>query len=255
VKLQPTPQQLDTCSAVVLSPIKQDINAPKEVFQQQVHDVKLQPTPQQLDTCSAALNTVKKQSAADQQQQARSGPWSLDWLNQTPIAEGGIVFSSPCLNDIAEKNNQNSSSPFSSKNKKNGAIKRSLGFMKRVARMPDVDRREIIKILKKQDRKRRARKATQRSKAAVTSMSESTKNSSSSVNKDWENWVVLKGKAREVGDDARNIGKLVGVQYKCETTNSFNLLTKEGRKEWRAAGGAELVRGDCRGSGGGVEGC
>jgi len=37
--------------------------------------------------------------------------------------------------------------------------------------------------------------------------------------------------------------------------NSFNLLTRDGRKEWRAAGDFEFERGEVGGSGGDVEGC
>jgi len=46
-----------------------------------------------------------------------------------------------------------------------------------------------------------------------------------------------------VEDDVRDIGKVVGVKYKCDTMNSFNLLTREGRREWREAGGGEVVCG------------
>ena len=53
----------------------------------------------------------------------------------------------------------------------------------------------------------------------------------------------------------RDIGKVVGVKYKCETMNSFNLLTRDGRKEWRAAGDIEFECGEVGGSGGDVEGC
>jgi len=38
----------------------------------------------------------------------------------------------------------------------------------------------------------------------------------------------------------KDIGKAVGVKFNCDTGNSFNLLTKEGRKEWRSVGGGEI---------------
>jgi len=52
--------------------------------------------------------------------------------------------------------------------------------------------------------------------------------------------VVVHGKSKEVAVDVRNIGKAFGVKYKCDTNNSFNLLTMEGRKEWREARGGEV---------------
>jgi hypothetical protein len=42
--------------------------------------------------------------------------------------------------------------------------------------------------------------------------------------------------------DVRELGKAVGLEYLCDTTNSFNLLSKEGRRGWRAAGGCEVGR-------------
>ena len=88
--------------------------------------------------------------------------------------------------------------------------------------------------------------------SAAASNSDSSNNSSSSVNKDWENWIAVHGKATEVAADVRNIGKAIGVKYKCDTTNSFNLLTREGRKEWRASGVSDVERGVEGGSGKGV---
>jgi len=57
------------------------------------------------------------------------------------------------------------------------------------------------------------------------------------VNNDWENWVLLHGKSKAVEADFQDIGKTVGVSFTCNTSNSFNLLTREGRKGWRAVGG------------------
>jgi len=32
------------------------------------------------------------------------------------------------------------------------------------------------------------------------------------------------------------------VKFNCDTINSFNMLEKEGRREWRPAGGGEVRR-------------
>jgi hypothetical protein len=53
--------------------------------------------------------------------------------------------------------------------------------------MPYVDTREILKIVKRRERKWILRKATKTSNSIDITTSESSKNSNSSVNKDWEN--------------------------------------------------------------------
>ena len=42
----------------------------------------------------------------------------------------------------------------------------------------------------------------------------------------------------------------MGVKYHCNTSNSFNLLTREGRREWRAIGGGPLMGGEDGGAAG-----
>jgi len=202
----------------------------------------------------AALN-------ACQQKPAGTGPWSLEWLSQTPISEGGNVFSSPCLFDNVATSEPKLElcsivpSGTTLMNKKRESVNQSVGFMKRVARMPDLDRRGILKILRNKERKRKVRKGPSDAKAAAKSTIVSSKNSSSIGNKDWENWVLVHGKPKAVAKDVRGIGEAVGVQYKCDLNNSFNLLTREGRKEWRMARGVEGVRGVVSGSGHGEGDC
>jgi len=118
-----------------------------------------------------------------------------------------------------------------------------MGFMKRVARMPSADRKEILNVLKKQDRKRKSSKVfqTSKGKAANVSTSESSKNSSSTVNNDWVNWVLAHGNPEGVAKDVKDIGKVIGVSFKGDPNNSFNLLTRAGRREWRAAGGTKVT--------------
>jgi len=130
-------------------------------------------------------------------------------------------------------------------------FKHSAGFLKRIARMPAVDKKEILKILKKRDSKRKARKSSLRSKSEEILSSESSKNSNSSVNKDWENWILMHEKPEVVKADVKEIGRVIGVSFNGEPNNSFNLLTKEGRKGWRKAGGSEM---DGEGVGGGRQG-
>ena len=181
-------------------------------------------------------------------------PWSLDWLASKPqslAGKGSQINGTAALPEF----HMGLSTSNPSNKLKSGHVKRSVGFIKRVAHMQDNDRKEIIKILRKHETITKARKWKKKSNAAGTSTSDSSKNSISSVNNDRENWVMLHGKSKVVAEDVRDTSKKVGIKFQCNTSNSFNLLTKEGRREWRASGGGELVREGVDGEGGGVDGC
>lgn len=92
-------------------------------------------------------------------------------------------------------------------------------------------------MLRKQERKRKA--VSKASKELAMSTSTSTNTSNVSVNKDWEHWTILQNKKENVGEDVREIGKTLGVIFKGEQ----NLLTKEGRRVWRAERGSLLEEG------------
>jgi len=117
-------------------------------------------------------------------------------------------------------------------------LKHSAGFIKRFARLPSKDRKKILKVLKKQERKRNT--ASKASKETTTSTSTSTNTSNASVNKEWEHWVVLHDKKENVAEDVREIGKTLGVYVTGDKFSGLNLLTKEGRRELRAERGSML---------------
>jgi len=174
----------------------------------------------------------------------------LNGYRHKPISEGGVLFTSNC--NEAKKDNLNlntvntnsSSSNLRPNKKKGGHVQSSIGFMKKIARMPAHDIKQILHILKKQKRKRKGRASNINSKKTSASITNSSNTTSPSVNNDWENWVMLHGKANVVKADVKDVGKVVGVKYHCDTKNSFNLLTREGRKEWRAACVSEVARGE-----------
>jgi len=140
------------------------------------------------------------------------------------------------------------------RNKKAGAVlKQSAGFIKKIARMPVKERREILKVLKKQECKRSVLSKT--SKAMGNSFSISSNSSNSSVNKDWENWIVIHGKKEIAAGDVREIRRRLGVSFNGDINNCLNLLTREGRKELRAERGVVLMEGDKEDGGGRREGC
>jgi len=176
---------------------------------------------------------------------------------QTPISAGGVVFSctdDECKPKQAEHVNDKSVSsrgPDRSTKQRGNAVNNSVGFMKKIARMPARDRKQILQILKKQKRRRKAKTVTVSSTAIGVSATVSTKNSSSSTNDDWVNWVHLHGEPKSVAEDVKELGKVVGVKYQCDTSNNFNLLSREGRRLWRTAGGS--VTSDVGAGGGKVE--
>lgn len=50
-------------------------------------------------------------------------------------------------------------------------------------------------------------------------------------------------------EDVKEIGKAVRVKYKGDSNNSFSLLTRAGRREWRAAGRGDVENGSLGGMG------
>lgn len=121
------------------------------------------------------------------------------------------------------------------------SLHQPVGFIKRIARLPLKDRKEILKVLKKQECKRNM--LSKASKVMVNSLSNSSNMFNSSVNKDWENWVLLHGKKKVVAEDVMEIGKTFGVKFSGDKNSIFNLLTKKGRRELRAERGCLLVEG------------
>ena len=51
---------------------------------------------------------------------------------------------------------------------------------------------------------------------------------------------MLHGEPDVVAKDVTELGKVIGVKFKGDPNNSFNLLSREGRREWRAMGGYEV---------------
>jgi len=214
----------------------------------------LEPIMQQSSPSVCATDEGNSLKTADSAKaNSSAGPWSLSWLKKQPAVciEADVPAAVPAENSFIFASEKIPSQPVqvNSKQKKGRRVKHSLGFMKKIARMPDVDRKQIIHILKKHKRnvKRRGQASNDHSQSIEVTTSNSsfnsanTKTSHSSVNKDLENWVMVHDK-NVLSADVRNLGKSVGLEYQCDTFNCFNLLSKEGRREWRAAGGCEVVR-------------
>jgi len=174
------------------------------------------------------------------------GPWSIECLqNHEPIVFSAVRKDVSNIKDVLATSPSQTSLALPKK-KKVGSFKHLVRLMKGVACMPDSERKQIIQTLKKHKRSKRiVRDGNNTQKVMMSSTLESSKNSKnslSSINNDCENWLVLHGKKEEVSADVRELGKVVGLHYQCDTSNSFNLLSKKGRREWRAARGCEMGR-------------
>ncbi|GAU16203.1 hypothetical protein TSUD_298350 [Trifolium subterraneum] len=76
--------------------------------------------------------------------------------------------------------------------------------LKKVVRLPGKERREVLKILKKEVRKRSGRRRPNKFVTGVQQKSLGSDDSSvASVNKDWENWVVMHGDEKVAVEDVR----------------------------------------------------
>ncbi|MCI92718.1 sulfate transporter, partial [Trifolium medium] len=53
--------------------------------------------------------------------------------------------------------------------------------------------------------------------------------SQESVNKDWENWVVMHGTEKVAVEDVWGIGKAIGVKFNGDDANLFRVLSRKGR--------------------------
>ncbi|MCI60099.1 endonuclease/exonuclease/phosphatase family protein, partial [Trifolium medium] len=74
-------------------------------------------------------------------------------------------------------------------------------------------RKEVLKVLKKNARRRRGRNSGSRSSETAPQVSTGVSSLSASVNNDWKNWVAMQGNAQLAEDDVRDIGDVIGVKF------------------------------------------
>ncbi|GAU50935.1 hypothetical protein TSUD_411320 [Trifolium subterraneum] len=132
-----------------------------------------------------------------------SGLWSLEWFHEHIHSGAGIIFSPK--KQTSKHENQPKVADRESKRKKfGGVLCHTMQTLKKVARLPGKERREVLKILKKEVRKRSGRSRTNKSVTGVQQKSSGSVDSSmASINKDWENWVVMHGDEKVAVEDVR----------------------------------------------------
>jgi len=136
----------------------------------------------------------------------------------------GVIFS---LNTKAGKKSSSSSPQNVVKRKGGSYLCYYVHSLKRIARFPDKDRKEVLRALRRTVKKRRM--ASEVSKTKVISYDGSAQSDSQSlVNNDWSNWVVLHGNDKVAVDDIWRIGKVVGLKFNGDKNNMFNVLSRAG---------------------------
>ncbi|MCI47045.1 endonuclease/exonuclease/phosphatase family protein, partial [Trifolium medium] len=71
---------------------------------------------------------------------------------------------------------------------------------------------------------------------------------SASINNDWKNWVAVQGNDQLAVDDVWGIGKAIGVKFKGDNVNMFDVISRagKGKKEnsgQQQGGGARKEKG------------
>ncbi|MCI27137.1 sulfate transporter, partial [Trifolium medium] len=98
--------------------------------------------------------------------------------------------------------------------KAGGVLRHSLYRLKKVARLPCKDRSEVLKVLKKNVRRRRGGTGVNQSCSVSHQASSEVSSSAASVNNDWKHWVVMQGNDQVAVDDVWGIGKAIGVKFR-----------------------------------------
>ena len=101
--------------------------------------------------------------------------------------------------------------------------------LKRIARLFDKDRKEVLRALQRSSKKCKA--VSNASKAKDQSKDGSLSGESQpSVNNDWQNWLVLHGNAKVMSEDVCDVGKAIGLKFNGDKNNMFDVLSGVGRK-------------------------
>jgi hypothetical protein len=125
---------------------------------------------------------------------ARSGPWSWGWLQKHTHGEAGLIFSSrkeKSRKDCPEVRRLKEEHKGSKNRKVGGLLYHVLFRMKRIARLPSRDRREVLRILHKNGRRDQGRGVVHSHWEDDSNTSTGAATSLASVNNDWKHWVAM----------------------------------------------------------------
>ena len=151
-----------------------------------------------------------------------SGPWSLEWVHRVKSSSMGGASKSKIGGSVKLSGGQRGA-----KKKGGGYLRHGAKSLKRIARLSESDRREVLRALRRTTKQRRAVSGT--SKATSKAVSSNCA-SQTSVNNDWNNWLVLHGNEMVRSEDVRDIGRTVGLNFNGDKNNKFDVLSGAGRK-------------------------
>jgi hypothetical protein len=159
--------------------------------------------------------------------------------------EAGLIFSSKKVKsqkDCPEARRLKEEHKGSKKRKVGGPLCHALYIMKRIARLPIKDRREVLRILHKNGRRDQGRGVVHSHREKDSNASAEAATSSASVNNDWKHWVAMQGDERKAAEDIVEVGKSLGVIVTVDQANRFNVLSKAGKgKQPTPVGSTELL--------------
>ena len=150
-----------------------------------------------------------------------AGPWSLEWARRHKDVEVGEVSKQ----GFRGKKKATSSTHGVSRKKGRGYLRHCTKNLKRIARLSEEDRKQVLRALRKTHRRRKVVSSASNDKE-ITNESSSANGSQNSVTNDWMNWLVLHGRGEVLNEDVRELGKVVGLNFH----NSFDVLSGAGRK-------------------------
>jgi len=113
---------------------------------------------------TASVRQQQQDQVAGPCKKGETAPWSLDWLSKQPVkAAGNNPLFHQGIHDVkapekTRKQAEQARSKSVSKKRKGALVKQSVGCMKKIARMSEVDRKQILHFLKKQKRSKKASK-------------------------------------------------------------------------------------------------
>jgi hypothetical protein len=114
----------------------------------------------------------------------------------------------------------------SKKRKGGGPLCHALFNLKRIARLPSSDRREVLRILHKGAHEEKGQGGTRPSCEETARASDLADSSSASVTNDWKHWVAMQGDEMRTATDVAEVGRSLGVFVKPDQGNRFSVLSK-----------------------------
>jgi len=162
----------------------------------------------------------------------KAGSWSLEWVNRHKRVEAGKATS------LQSKDTRKviAAAPRGSKKKGGGYLRHCARRLKHIAHMSDADRKEVLQALRKNIKKRKLVSSGSQANVSVPDNSTQSGSQASVNNNDWSNWLVVHGSDRVKSDDVRGIGKMVGLNFKGDKNNMFDVLSGAGRKNKEGEG-------------------